>query len=81
MPLDEFDPLTRRSFEIHEAMMAWLRLTYPQDNPLTILTACTYEIGRIVNIVGEDLSVAEREDLLQGVVGVMRDQIRSGLTR
>ena len=61
--------------------MTWLAETFPSESPLTILAACTYEIGRIVTIAGLEMSRAEREAMLKNVIAIMRDQITSGQTR
>ena len=74
------DPVERAA-ALHEALMVWLRACYPQENPIVVLSACTYEIARIVTIVGKDLSDRERRDLLETVFSIMRAQIALGLTR
>ncbi len=75
------DGMAKRAYHIHETMMEWLKATYPHDNPIFIAVACTYEIGRILNVVGKDLDAADRVALAESIMGVMRDQIQSGLTR
>lgn len=72
--------MVRRTVDIHEALKAWLRATYPHENPLVVLAACSYEIARIVTVVGPDLSSSARERLLQDVIEVMRAQIMTGMT-
>lgn len=68
-----------RACEIHEALMEFFRREFPRDDPMMHLTACTYEIGRIVAVLGAALTPAEREELLAGVFEVMRYQVATGL--
>lgn len=78
------DDLTREACAIHEALMAWLRATAPQAHPLAVVTACSYEIGRLVGQLSDRLSPAETEDLVERVAATMRAHLvayRRGLTR
>lgn len=78
------DDLVHEAYEIHEALMAWLRATYPQTNPLAVITACSYEIGRLVARLTDGRSAAETEAMVAGVADIMREHIaayRRGLTR
>lgn len=80
------DPLEREAFAIHEAMMAWLKTRYPRAHPLSVLTACTYEIGRVVGTIAKDtdMPATEIDAMLDNVRATMRQQIdavRAGLDR
>jgi hypothetical protein len=73
-----------RAPAIHEALMAWLRATAPTAPPLAVVTACSYEIGRLVGQLTDGQSAAETEALVAGVSDAMREHIaayRRGLTR
>ena len=77
----------REAYDIHEALMAWLRATYPAADQFAVMAACSYEIGRLVARLTDDRSPAEIEALIAGVAGVLREhiavhrEIRRGLTR
>lgn len=70
-----------RTLEIHEALVGFLRQRFPQDHPVTIITACSYEIGRLVGLMADGMTEQESEDMMRGVAAVMRAHVKSGLRR
>ena len=78
----DMDAIEREAYELHEALRAWLLATYPRANALAIVSACSYEIGRMVAVMTEGASARDTEALLASVLGVLREHIaahRGGL--
>ena len=73
--MDQDDALEHEAYELHEALRAWLLATYPRAHALSIVAACSYEVGRMVAVMTEGQSARETEALLVDVVGVMRAHI------
>jgi hypothetical protein len=71
------DEIAQQGFDVHEALMAWLRVTYPRVHPLAVVTACSYEIGRLVGQLTEGVTAAERDAMLDGVREVMRAHLEA----
>jgi hypothetical protein len=69
--------LADRAADVHEALMAWLTATYPRENPLVILSACTYEVGRIAGQFGAHLSEGEQQRMLDGIRRAMAAHLRA----
>lgn len=82
--MDNMDALEREAFDLHEALRAWLLAHYPRADALAVITACSYEIGRMVAVTTQGLTERETEAMLAGVLSVMREHIaaaRRGLDR
>ena len=72
-------PSVLRIDAIHRELQKWLLRNFTHDDPVNVLTALTYEVGRIAAIGAEasDLTEAEVEQMLLGILDIMRGQIRS----
>jgi hypothetical protein len=75
-PPDEHG-LAGEAFEVHEALVVWLRRTYPRIHSAAILTALSYEIGRICGRVTEGKSDVEVDAMLHGIHEAMKEHVRA----
>jgi hypothetical protein len=72
---DEFfdDGHGSRAFEIHESLVAWLRVQCGNDDPRIVLAALGFEIGRIVGMAAN--TTEEINELLARITAIMRFQV------
>jgi hypothetical protein len=76
------EDLVRRAAVLHDALTKWLRFQVPQAEAVMVLTALTYECGRIAGQLSEGMSDAEIETMLDDIRDTMRDHVdayRKGL--
>lgn len=69
--------LTKEAYRLQEALQRWLMVRYPQSNLMVVLAALTYEQARIVSLLSPNLPDRDLDEMLQGVVEIMRAHIRT----
>jgi hypothetical protein len=76
------DTVTRRAYRVHESIARFLMREHAHESAPVIVTALSYEIGRIVGSLAESSTVDELEAMIAGVATVLRTHIaayRGGL--
>jgi hypothetical protein len=72
---DDTGRLAREAFDLHERVMAWLLATAPGADPLVVIAALSYELGRQVGRVTHGMPPAEVDAMLENVREVMREHV------
>jgi hypothetical protein len=63
------DELVVESHRVHEALRAWLRETEPDTDVLVIVTALSYELGRLMAAATKDNHA--RQLMMEGLVSAI----------
>jgi hypothetical protein len=62
---------------LHEDLVAWLQREHPEANPLAVLGALSYEIGRVVGELADGLGEDQIAAMLDGVRETMALHVRA----
>jgi hypothetical protein len=68
-------PQTVRAYEIHEALQTWITQNYGNDDPVVILAALSFEVGRVIGVGAADEPAERLNEMVRNVTAIMRSQI------